>query len=60
MRLNLFKTKADEKIDIYYKTMTPMIESIIGTVRKEKSGVKYCWQYVFAIPLFQSDRQSLR
>lgn len=34
--LHLFRTTAEEKIDIYYKQMTPMLQKVISIVKNEK------------------------
>lgn len=36
MHLNLFQTAEEDKIDIYYKEMTPTIEKIISLIRKDR------------------------
>lgn len=36
MRLNLFKTDGEEKVNIFYQEMTPVIEKVIRIVHKEK------------------------
>lgn len=36
MHLNLFKTKNENRIDIYYSSMTPTLERVIGIIRQDK------------------------
>lgn len=37
--LHLFQTKEEEKIDIYYRQMTPMLQQVISIVKNEKPAI---------------------